>query len=227
MMNADASGITNLTNNAAEDGLPAWLPARQGWRKLMRKLVALTALAFAAALLASACGERGQPADAPTPTASPAPVQTTSPTPPPAATPPPTPTPAAVATPTPTSKLTSGGPEIETAAGVLLIKEVELTDRYGIQVANPGYQILIVSLEPKDKRDTVNTGQEEAVDRSMKDVYIVGSDGSREVPFSYGWTRVGSSPEMETELSIAFVPQTSAHDFKLYWPGNPPVDLGR
>ncbi len=126
--------------------------------------------------------------------------------------------------------------EIETSAGTFIIKEVELTDRAGQQVAEPGHQILIVALEPKEVPLTSYELFEQEVDAWTDEVFVTGSDGSR-LAVSV-WTVVlggapvtfefGDKPAIEyvTLVQLIFAPSISPQDLKLFSPGNPPIDLG-
>ena len=102
--------------------------------------------------------------------------------------------------------------EISTSAGALNITNVYIPskDMSGDEAA-PGYKILLVWFDSADgnvKGDFYDASE---------GVYITGNDGS-ETQKSRGGIAFGD-PYLE------FVPPTTAQEFTLHWPGNPPIEL--
>jgi len=117
-------------------------------------------------------------------------------------------------------------PEIKTSAGALVIKEVQLADRFpsGCDLGSPtcqqvreGYQILIVWLKGADGGDPAAISDE--LRNTFPEVYVIAGDGSR--------TKASMWGAFQSRLVVGFTPQASAHEFKLFWPGNPATDLGK
>lgn len=125
--------------------------------------------------------------------------------------------------PKPSPPPTSATPVISTNAGRLQVDGVQVTDRFPpgcvvntpfCDTPNPGYEILVVWLK-------VVSGSPAAISNELRnaDVVVVASDGSRTKPYSGGL--------LSGRLFLAFTPRSSAHGFKLLWPGNPPIALGK
>jgi hypothetical protein len=113
--------------------------------------------------------------------------------------------------------------EIDTSAGRMVVSKVETGDRYPVdcaetdtscQVAEPGYKVLIVKLKPKDGRNPVESKEKPV---GFKNAYIQAPGGERTEPFLDGADR--------SDFLVGFTPREEERDFKLYWKGNPPVDL--
>jgi hypothetical protein len=115
--------------------------------------------------------------------------------------------------------------QIATPRGTFAIKKVEGTDRfppgcdttqvYLCNQAQNGYQVLVVWLRFVDGKDADVGG--DLFDLS-EGVYVVAGDGTRTNRFGAGQVAGG--------LLIAFTPTSSARDFILFWPNNPPIRLG-
>jgi hypothetical protein len=114
---------------------------------------------------------------------------------------------------------TEAPPKLRTKGGAFTIVSVVVSDRlfpgctqkeFGCQIAEKGYKVLIVYLRGRgDAGKLLNE----------KGVYIRGSDGSRTKQFAAGlWS--GKS-------FVAFTPPLGAHKFRLFWPGNQPISLGK
>jgi hypothetical protein len=125
--------------------------------------------------------------------------------------------------PKPTPQPTAGGAVISTPAGRLAVDGVDLTDRFppgcvqasvSCDVAQSGYRILVIWLK-------IVSGNPGAVLNQLTDTkaVVVASDGSRTAPYSGGL--------LNGRLFLAFTPRSSSHGFKLLWPGNAPIPLGK
>lgn len=115
---------------------------------------------------------------------------------------------------------------IKTPAGTLSVNKVQLTDRFppGCDPKSPmcqqvqeGYQALIVWLERADKGDPAAISDK--LRSTFPEVYVIASDGSQ--------TKASMWGVFESRLVVGFTPQASAHGFKLFWPDNPVVELGK
>jgi VHL beta domain len=125
--------------------------------------------------------------------------------------------------PKPSPPPTTVTPAITTPAGSLLVDGVQITDRFPpacipntpfCDTANPGYEILVVWLK-------VASGNQAAIVTELRNakVVLVASDGSQTKPYSVGL--------LSGRLFLAFTPRSTSHGFKLIWPGNPPIPLGK
>jgi hypothetical protein len=117
------------------------------------------------------------------------------------------------------------GTGISTPAGRLLVSSVQISDHFPpgcapgptCQSANQGYVVLIVWLK---RADGGNPGQlAEKIVNFSKGAYVVASDGDRTDRFAAGL--------LESKLFVGFTPSLLAKGFKLYWPGNRPIALGK
>lgn len=122
---------------------------------------------------------------------------------------------------TPTPSATA---EIETTLGTLVIEDVQFADRFppacdpgspNCQQAQEGYQVLIVWLKRLDGGDPAAIGIE--FFKASEEAYVIAGDSSR--------TDRTAGGLLQSRLFLAFTPRASAHDFKLFWPDNPAVDL--
>ncbi len=153
------------------------------------------------------------PTNTPSPTASPTNTSTHTPTPlPPTATPTPIPP---TATPVPVL-------EIKTPLGTFLVVETQFGDRmppdcdpkaqFGCWVtAEEGYQFLFVVFKRPDGGEAMDLEE-------SKGVHVVAGDGSQADVVAAG-NIVGPT--------LVFAVPISAHDFKLVWPDNPPIEPGK
>lgn len=117
-----------------------------------------------------------------------------------------------------------GAREVKTPAGTFAIKEVRLTDRYQGFEARGGFKIVVISLEPKNAGGAGQMGTEQEFETAMDQVYITSGGGSRIVVSTrYMEGDIDSGISL---LELGFVVPVGAQDFKLFWPDNPPVDLG-
>jgi len=112
---------------------------------------------------------------------------------------------------------------IKTAEGDLVIKDIQLTDRFppgctsdipGCSLAEPGHQVLLIWLELKDASDPSAFSMSDL----SEGAYVTASDGSRAESFSTGWTR-------DEGQFVAFAITSTAGEITLHWPGNPPISL--
>jgi len=138
-----------------------------------------------------------------------------------------TPKPTTVASTTVTP--TASPPEIETSLGTLVITEVRSSDRWPPDCdlegqsrcgqSPEGDQILAVSLQRKHRADPISISEAQV---AFEEAYVVAGDGSRADCFGVVW-----SDWPGDMLTVGFGLPASAHDFDLFVPGSPPVDLGR
>ena len=114
-------------------------------------------------------------------------------------------------------------PKINTAQGVLLIKDIQFSERLppDCEDSNPschkveeGYQILIIWLELADDQGSLDINTMKFLNQ---EIYITSSDGSRTEASAAGFTPQGSY--------IAFTPASFAEGFEMSWPGNSPIAL--
>jgi len=80
-----------------------------------------------------------------------------------------------------------------------------------------GHKFLTVWLETADGSNPEDVGNK--LFNASAGVYVTSADGSRV-------DRVGAGM-IEGMLFITFTPRTSMSNFKLFWPGNPTIDLGK
>lgn len=102
--------------------------------------------------------------------------------------------------------------EITTSAGALIITNayIPAKDMVGDEAAS-GYKILLVWFDSAD-----GNAKGDFYDAS-EGVYITGNDGSE--------TQKSRSGIAFGDAYLEFVPPTTAQEFTLHWPGNPPVEL--
>lgn len=114
---------------------------------------------------------------------------------------------------------------IKTSLGDLKIVKVELSDRFPPGCSNPpklgcegvqkGYQILLVWLESA-------SGNPKIFDDLFKayiEAYVTADDGST--------TKLARTGFVDQKPFILFTPPDTAHNFKLFWPDNPAIELGK
>jgi hypothetical protein len=126
--------------------------------------------------------------------------------------------------------------ELKTSAGTLVITDVEFVDSFppgctiepGCEYPTDYHKILVVWIERKDGGNL-----EEVSDKLMEEVspfingksdglYVTASDGSQT-----NLLRVHEQYEKSnSRFALVFAPPASANDFRLFWPGNPAIDLG-
>lgn len=116
--------------------------------------------------------------------------------------------------------------EINTPVGTFIVKNVGVPHLLGYLEADPGHQILGVTLVPEDAGQTVSDAAKQEIDSLLDGAYIVGSDGSRVGTWGRTWIEAGDGSDRVTILWVSFTPPVSSHNFKLFWPGSQPVDLG-
>jgi len=109
-------------------------------------------------------------------------------------------------------------PEIKTPDGTIVIKKVERTDRLGsgpsASTPSPGLQYLILWIDIKYGIPSKEANNDPY---NLKGVCVISKDGTRTDPSGHGmWYG---------KPLIIFTPSVSARGFKLYWPGNAPIDL--
>ena len=129
------------------------------------------------------------------------------------------------------------GPEINTSAGTLIITDVEFVNSFppgctlepGCEYPLDGYTILVIWTERKDGgniEEISNMLVEETVPFISEKpgyLYVSGSDGS-----VTNLARVHTqSDSSDSKFALVFAPPVSAHDFKLFWPGNEAIDIGK
>lgn len=124
------------------------------------------------------------------------------------------------------SGATSSLGEINTPAGAFEISKVEVSDTFPpgcekgtaiCQEAKPGYQIVVVWLEPKGEIDATSGGIK--VQDEVTKADITAADGNQ--------TKGAGGGMWMGEWFVMFTPPDSAKDFTLNWPGNPPIELGK
>ena len=124
-------------------------------------------------------------------------------------------------------------PELETAAGTMVIAEVELASRFPpgcssgptCKGARNGHQILIVWLERPDGGSIGEVsgklfGETLSLLNDDSEAYVTASDGSQA-----GLAIAHVSDD--DRFALVFAPLDSAHGFQLTWPDNPTIDLGK
>jgi hypothetical protein len=113
-----------------------------------------------------------------------------------------------------------GGGKVESAMGVLTLSDASIVDSIGGQVAEPGFQILVVTFSG-EASDDVGSAM-----RGSEGVYVIGNDGSRTERFMAGTTYIATEKETgKPKLEIGFTPPLSATAFTLHWPDNEPIAL--
>jgi hypothetical protein len=116
---------------------------------------------------------------------------------------------------------------IKTAVGDLVITQVQLADRVPpdcnssspvCNQATEGHQFLVVLLE-RAGGDPIDITDFAKLAPTSKEIYVIAGDDSRIDNAGIG---------LYGSLSyIAFLSPTSAQDFTLFWPDNPPIKLGK
>jgi len=118
----------------------------------------------------------------------------------------------------------NAGVKLDTPAGTFKIEQVQISDSFppdctlnggaGCSVAESGYQILIIWLEPP-------TGFDGSINEAMTEEapYLTLGDGTTK--------KIAISGMAQSRYFIAFTPPDSAASFTLTWPDNPTVDLGK
>ena len=126
------------------------------------------------------------------------------------------------------------GPEIKTSAGTLVITGVEFLDSFppgctqGPLCNHPkdGYTLLVIWSERKDGGSI-----EEISDELMGEMMQYLSDSSSLYVTSNGGSVTGlalvqaPSESIGYRFALVFTLPESAHDLKLFWPGNEVIDL--
>ncbi len=120
--------------------------------------------------------------------------------------------------------------EIKTSKGTLVITDVQLGDRFPpncsrgptCNVAKAGHQTLAVLVEAKKGDDLGDMVGEifMYVADGFHDAYVIGND-SHKAELAVVAIVDSDSPCW----ALVFAPRKSAHDFKLIWPDNEPIDL--
>jgi len=110
------------------------------------------------------------------------------------------------------------GAQLETTAGTLVVTKAGTREQFGSSVAQSGFKILVVSLKPADGDGAAC----EQFDRASKDVYLESRDGAR-TPRAVSSCR--TVEDGASTYEVGFTPRESARDFRLFWPGNPPLEL--
>lgn len=108
---------------------------------------------------------------------------------------------------------------VESAAGPLSLSSASIVDSVGGQVAQPGYQILVLTFRGEGEIDS------DALMEASEGVYVIGDDGSRTERFMAGTSNITSEEVASARCSIGFTPPSSATGFTLHWPGNEPIIL--
>jgi hypothetical protein len=172
------------------------------------------------------CTTVKRPPPAPTSTPTNTPTPTATPTSTPTATPTNTPTPTATPTSSPTPTSTPRPFAIQTGVGTLDIANVQLADRWPpfctgspcITVPS-GQQLVAISLAKPDQSN-FSIDEVQQVFGESNGAHVVASDGSDSgPPPGAGW--------WGGQVHFGFQVPATAHGFKLLWPGNAPVDLGK
>ncbi len=125
-------------------------------------------------------------------------------------------------------------PELETAAGTMVIAEIEMASSFppgcstglDCQRAKSGHQILIVWLEKPDGGSISDIRDALFVEalpllNDDSEAYVTGSDGSQ------AGLAIAHVSDDGNRFALVFVPPDSAHDFQLTWPDNQTIDLGQ
>lgn len=107
--------------------------------------------------------------------------------------------------------------KIDTKVGTLVIDKVRVTDDFKNTEAKTGYKFLVVWL--KVKKGTSPSEEQIEYIKKAKNIYIRGNDGKR--------VNKNMSGVQGSKLFIAFRPKKTAHKFRLYWPGNDSIYLGK
>ena len=111
--------------------------------------------------------------------------------------------------------------EIETSKGVLRVTKVSQPDEYppncragdrACGKPRPGLRFLLVSFEPVGGFGRVPNAE-------IRKAYVQDSGGKRTETFEFNYD------DRKSRATMAFAPAARATGFKLYWPGNDPVDL--
>jgi hypothetical protein len=109
---------------------------------------------------------------------------------------------------------------VESAVGALSVSSASIVDSIGGQVAQPGYQILVVTFLGEGEIDA------DSLMEASEGVYVIGDDGSRTERFMAGSSTVTSGEGVGSpSCRIGFTPPSSATGFTLHWPGNEPIVL--
>jgi hypothetical protein len=122
--------------------------------------------------------------------------------------------------------------EIETSQGTIIVQEVQLTDRFPpdctdesatCDQAQEGYRHLIVWMGWSDA-----AGPGISVDALGKLTTFTAESGEAYVTSGGGsQIELGANGMEAGRLFLLFRVPNDARDFTLYWPNNPPVDLGK
>jgi hypothetical protein len=121
---------------------------------------------------------------------------------------------------------TPARPRIRTAVGTLAITAVQLGDRFPpgctlgtpiCQRAQAGFQVLTVWLARTDGGNP--GGIADRLDTAARGSYVLASNGSR--------GELAAGGLLSGRLFVAYTPRAGARGFRLYWPGNRPIALGK
>lgn len=172
------------------------------------------------------CTTTRKPAPAPTSTPTDMPTSTPTSTPMPTATSTSTPAPTATLTNTPIPTATLPPFTIQTGLGLLHISDVQFTDRWppscsGVNciILGPANELVAISLAKPDG-SSFSIPEDLQVLGESSTAHLISADGSDSGPPPGAGLWSG-------QVHVAFEVPVGAHGFKLYWPGNPPVDLGK
>jgi hypothetical protein len=132
--------------------------------------------------------------------------------------------PAQTSTPLPTS--TPEPPHITTPLGPFVVTKVETKDRIPLYAAAPGYQILLVTLEPMGAVSSSESSDDRLLEYTSS---VVSSDGAIWESIGTTVTREGDrlDPTTLDNLSwdFAFAVPADAVGFTLWVPGSDPIVL--
>jgi hypothetical protein len=130
---------------------------------------------------------------------------------------------ASMATDTPKPAKDATQPMLKTAMGDFLIVSARFVDEVNGVKPDSGEKILLVFLSrPGMERMDPNTFPLEAFDKMTHDttlgeIYLLGSDGSRTISTMGGWVK--------EEFAMGFRLPVAAKTYRLFWPGNAPIDI--
>ncbi len=118
----------------------------------------------------------------------------------------------------------SGKPVLKTALGDLVISSYQFVDEVNGVTPNAGENILLLILtKPGVERLDPGTFSLEAFDKMVHDpaasgeIYIQGDDESKTISTMAGW--------VDNEFAMGFRLPTTTNAYKLFWPGNPSIDI--
>ena len=112
---------------------------------------------------------------------------------------------------------------LKTSMGDFRIVSARFVDEVNGAKPGPGEKILLVILSrPGTERMDPSTFPLEDFDKMTHDttngeIYILGDDGSRSISTMGGW--------VNEEFAMGFRLPVSAKTYRLFWPGNTPIDI--